>query len=561
VTLASANDADSRAVTWHGVDWRRVNRNVRRLQARIVKAVEQGKWRMVKNLQRLLTHSVSGRLLAVRRVTENRGKKTPGVDGKIWQTPEQKMNAVKRLRQKWSRAAPLRRIHIPKKNGKKRPLGIPTMFDRAHQALHKLGLEPVAECLADEHSYGFRPERSAQDAAEQVFNALRMKQSAQWVLEGDIKACFDEISHDWLLKHVPMDKRVLKAWLKAGYLEENAFYHTEQGTPQGGVISPILANLCLDGLASCIAKNSSEKQRHKLNVIRYADDFIITGASKEHLETVVKPRVVAFLAERGLRLSEEKTHITRIEKGFDFLGWNVRKYQDKLLIKPAKQSVKTLAEKTGDIIRANRQATTVNLLKQLNPAIRGWANYHKHAVSKAIFSSVDTFIFKQVWQWARRRHPRKSLQWVRRHYFKAEGDRNWVFKAENDQGHPIRLYKASLTPVTRHIKIQGKANPFDPNWERYFEQREAKKWHSTKWGHSKLRTLWRRQDGKCPVCGQGFKGDTSLHVHHVVERCKGGGEHLENLILLHPNCHRQVHHLMKLGADRNLLFVDSTAGA
>ena len=293
-------------------------------------------------------------------------------------------------------------------------------------------------------------------------------------------------------------------------------------------------------------------------MVRYADDFIITGNSKEHLESVVKPRIIAFLAERGLRLSEKKTRITHIDEGFDFLGWHVRKYNGKLLIKPSKQSVKALAEKTGEIFRANRQATPANLLKQLNPVIRGWANYHKHAVAKGTFYSVDTFIFKQLWQWASRRHPKKPPHWVRRKYFFTEGNRNWVFKAVDDKGNPIRLYKAFLTPVTRHIKIQGKANPFDPAWEGYFEQRYTRKWHSSKWGKSKLRTLWRRQHGHCPVCGQGFKGDTAIHAHHLIERCKGGSDNLDNLVLLHPNCHRQVHHLMKLGADVSFLSATST---
>ncbi|ESQ13255.1 MAG: hypothetical protein N838_34150, partial [Thiohalocapsa sp. PB-PSB1] len=316
---------------------------------RIVKAVKEGKWRLVKALQRLLSHSVSGRLLAVRRVTENRGKKTPGVDGIVWDTPEKKMNAVQRLLQRRYRAAPLRRIYIPKKNGKKRPLGIPTLFDRAQQALCKLGLEPVAECTGDTNSYGFRPERSAHDAAEQVFNALRLKSSAQWILEGDIKACFDEISHNWMLKNIPTQKRTLRKWLKAGYMEKNVFHDTEKGTPQGGIASPLLANMCLDGLEACVVNNITEKRQHKVNVVRYADDFIITGDSKEWLEQVAKPRVIRFLVERGLRLSEEKTHITHVTKGFDFLGWNIRKYPNgKLLIKPSESSIKTLAEKTGE---------------------------------------------------------------------------------------------------------------------------------------------------------------------------------------------------------------------
>ena len=566
LALVLATDADSRVTKWHDVDWRRVMRYVRRLQARIVKAVKKGKWRLVKHLQRLLSHSVSGRLLAVRRVTENRGRKTSGVDGVVLDTPEKKMNAVERLRQKGYHAEPLRRIYIPKKNGKKRPLGIPTMFDRAQQALHKLGLEPVAECTADVNSYGFRPERSAQDAAEQVYNALRLKTSAQWVLEGDIKACFDEISHEWILKHVPMHKRTLEKWLKAGYMEKDAFHHTEKGTPQGGIISPLLANLCLDGLEACIAKNVTERHRHKLNVIRYADDFIITGDSKEWLENVVKPHIVQFLDERGLKLSEEKTRITHIEKGFDFLGWHVRKYSNgkhrsgKLLTKPSEKSIKALTEKTGEIIRNNRQAKTANLIKQLNPVVWGWANYHKHAVAKRVFSRVDTFIFKQLWHWAKRRHPRKIPHWVREEYFKTVGKNNWMFTGDDDNGNPTRLCKATSVPVTRHVKIMGEANPFDPEWENYFEQRYLWKWKSSKRGKGRLRNLWKQQGGYCPMCGQKFSGEVNIHTHHIVERCKGGGDDLKNLVLLHPNCHRQVHHLMKLGTDMKFLSAHLTTG-
>jgi RNA-directed DNA polymerase len=563
VTLAvMATDADSRLADWHAADWQRVHRSVRRLQTRIVKAVKQGKWRLVKNLQRLLTHSMCGRLLAVRRVVENRGKKTAGVDGIIWETPAQKMAAVYQLRQVKYSASPLRRMYIPKKNGKKRPLGIPTMSDRAQQALHKLGLEPVAECLADGNSYGFRPERSAQDAAEQVYNALRLKSSAQWVLEGDIKACFDEISPEWLVANVPMHTRTLEKWLKAGYREKQVFHHTEKGTPQGGIASPLLANLCLDGLEDWVVKNTAEKRKHKINVIRYADDFIITGDSKEGLEEVVTPRVIQFLEPRGLRLSEEKTHSTHITKGFDFLGWTFRKYPPgKLLTKPSDKSVAALLEKTGEIIRDNRQAKTANLIKMLNPVIRGWANYHKHAVAKRIFQQVDHLIFQPLGYWAHRRHPKKSSTWIKKRYFKTVGNNHWVFTGVDDKGNHQHLFKAGLVPVTRHIKIRADANPYDPGWDDYFEERYTKKWLSSKWGWTKLRSIWRQQSGLCPVCQQGFKGETSIHVHHLVERSKGGSDRLDNLVMLHPNCHRQVHHLMKLGTDTSFVSAHLTAGS
>ena len=232
----------------------------------------------------------------------------------------------------------MQRWGVPKKNGKRRPLGIPTQRDRAMQALHLLGLEPVAETQADRNAYGFRPKRSTADAIGRCFTVLARKPGAQWILEGDIKACFDRISHSWLLDHIPMDKRVLRKWLAAGYMEEGILYPTEAGTPQGGIASPSLANMALDGLEEVAVKAVPRGQ--KVHVVKYADDFIITGASKEVLEEKVKPAVETFLWERGMELSVEKTHITHINDGFDFLGFNVRKYAGKLLIKPAKASVK-----------------------------------------------------------------------------------------------------------------------------------------------------------------------------------------------------------------------------
>jgi group II intron reverse transcriptase/maturase len=298
--------------------------------------------------------ALSAKLVAVRRVTENRGKKTPGVDGEIWDIPVAKAKGVDGLQRGGYQPNPLRRVHIPKANGKMRPFGIPTIKDRAMQALYKLALEPVAEVKADPNSYGFRPGRATQDAMEQCFCMLAKTASPQWVLEGDIKGCFDHISHDWLLGHVPRDREILRKWLKAGFIEKDVFNQTEAGPPPGGIISPILANMAWDGLESAIEKklwvppktelgkpNNNTRATHKVNLIRYADDFIITGASKELRESDVLPMVEQFLAERGLVLSKEKTKITPIDEGFDFLGWNVRKYQGKLLIRPAKKNIKS----------------------------------------------------------------------------------------------------------------------------------------------------------------------------------------------------------------------------
>lgn len=357
----SSTDAPANITNgWHEIDWYIVTRNVRRLQARIVKATKASKWRKVKSLQRILTRSFSGKAMAVRRVTENKGKNTPGVDGEIWDTPKKKMDAVHALRQRGYKAQPLRRIYIPKKNGKKRPLGIPTMKDRAMQALYLLALEPIAETTADPNSYGFRQERSVADAIQQCHVVLSRQHSAQWVLEADIKGCFDHISHEWLLANIPMEKAILQQWLEAGYMEKGAFYLTEEGTPQGGIISPVLMNMTLDGLEKKLRDRFPKRypDNPKVHIIRYADDFVITGVSRELLETEVKPIVITFLQERGLSLSEEKTKITHIEDGFDFLGRNIRRFGNKTITRPSKANVKTILAKVSGVIKKNPTTPT-----------------------------------------------------------------------------------------------------------------------------------------------------------------------------------------------------------
>ena len=421
------------------------------------------------------------------------------------------------------------------------------------QALYLLALDPISETLADPNSYGFRLWRSPADAIDQCFKVLNNAQSAQWVLEGDIKACFDQISHQWLLSHIPMEKSILSKWLKAGYREKHVLHPTEEGTPQGGICSPVLANLTLDGLERRLMeiypKTNKKRRVAKVNFIRFADDFIITGKSKEVLEQEVKPLVEDFMKERGLTLSPEKTIITHIEEGFDFLGQNIRKYQHgkqhKLLMTPSKKNVQAFLEKIRATIKTNQSASAGALIVQLNPIIRGWANYHRHVVSSATFKSVDGAIYQCLWQWAQRRHRNKYAQWIKRKYFHSSGRKNWVFSGEIEgkegETKSVRLFYAALLPIERHTKIKGDANPYDPKFESYFEERLGVKMAHDLQGRQKLLHLWKQQRGICPVCQQKITKITGWHNHHIIWRSLGGSDHMDNRVLLHPNCHRQVH--------------------
>jgi RNA-directed DNA polymerase len=527
---------------WRDTNWSDCHRRVRSLQLRIVKAWQEGRRHKARALQRMLTRSLSGKALAVRRVTENQGKRTAGVDGLTWSTPDAKSQAVLSLKRRGYQPRPLRRVYIPKSNGKMRPLGIPTMKDRAMQALYLLALEPIAECTADPNSYGFRPKRSAADAMVRCQLIFAGAARAQWVLEGDIKACFDNISHDWLIAHVPMDKAILRKWLKAGFMQGRTLWPTEAGTPQGGIISPVLANIALDGLEALLRENFSRrtgtKHLDKVHLVRYADDFIISGSSRELLVDEVKPLVASFLETRGLELSPEKTSITHIETGFDFLGWNVRRYDNGMLIRPSKKSVQTFMRKIRALVKEQKHLPQSALIGTLNPLIRGWANYHRCAVAGKTFHGLSWQIWRTLWQWAKRRHPNKGGRWIARRYWTTATPR-WAFAARGQKRELVKLVDISDISIRRHVKIRAGANPYDPKWEMYFEERAQRQMKQALSG--RLWKLWSRQDGRCPVCSQLITTDTDWHTHHIVWRVKGGSDRLDNLALLHPDCHRQVH--------------------
>ena len=476
LTAIVAGAPINKVIEWNSIEWKAIHKQVRRLQMRIAKAAQENRWNKVKSLQYMLTRSLVAKLMAVKRVTSNKGKKTPGVDGILWQGARAKWQAVTSLHRRGYKAQPLRRIYIPKKNGKKRPLSIPTMMDRAMQALYKLALAPVAETTADSHSYGFREGRSCADAVQAAFNFLSKPNSATWVLEADIAGCYDNISKEWLLENIPMDKIILKKWLDAGYVEEGITFPSRKGTPQGGIISPTLANMTLDGLEAVI--KSVVPRRNRVNFVRYADDFCVTGKSKRLLEQYVKPAVEKFIAERGLTLSEEKTVITYIRDGFTFLGQTFRKHGSTLHITPAIEGVLALKRKIGELIRKHVSAPISALIKKLNETLRGWANYHRHVVSSEAFSCIDTYVFEQLWRMLRRRHSNKSKTWMFKKYWTASG-RNHIFavKVKSTKG-AVKLYqvvRTSAIGIKRHIKIKAAANPYLPEFARYFWERRHNK--------------------------------------------------------------------------------------
>ena len=546
-------DAIDTVKKWESIDWKACILTVRKLQLRIARWAKVGNWRKAKALQWLLTHSFAAKSLAVKKITQNKGHRTPGVDGKLLSTAQDKWKMTGKLKRRAYKALPLRRIYIPKSNGKKRPLGIPSMKDRGMQALHAMALIPVSEMTADWNSYGFRPERATADAIEHLFNGLAKRNSSQWVLEGDIKACFDKISHEWLLNHIPMDKKVLGQWLKAGYIESRKLFPTSEGTPQGGLVSPTLANMVLDGMEDLIGRRFGSakldggygrQRKHPVIFIRYADDFVVIGRTREILEQEVKPMIISFLKDRGLELSEQKTKITHIYDGFDFLGQNIRKYQmqngtEKLLIKPSKNNIHSFLTSIRKIIRSARSMSQTELIRLLNPKIRGWVYYHRSVVASKIFSQIDKALWEALWRWSVRRHPSKGKRWVHDKYFHRINGREHCFQAiikKNGKTVIDTLFHASKVGIERHIKIQQQASPFDLQYDRYFQQRTSDKWKGNKAGREKVMSLWKRQAGCCPVCLEKITKLSNWIVHWHKSKLEGGSDNLDNLCLLHPQC-------------------------
>ena len=459
---------------WKEIDWKKTEKYVNRLQIRIVKAKLANKNNLVKRLQYLLVNSFYAKAIAVRKVTSNRGKKTAGIDKEIWRNDKEKYEGIKQLNNKTYKAKPTKRVYIEKSNGKLRPLSIPTMKDRAMQTLHLLALQPIEETIADENSYGFRLYRSCHDAMQKIYINLCTKQSAEWILEGDIKGCFDNISHEWLLKNIPMNKNILKQFINAGYVYKKQLFPTTKGAIQGGAISPTLANITLDGLESAIHRtiNKGKKvdvlvhRKYKVNFVRFADDFIVTGETPEILEKV-KQIIKEFLKARGLELSEEKTLITNINDGFDFLGWNFKKYNGKLIVKPSKKSEDKIAKKISQTIKENRASSQENLINKLNPIIIGWSNYHQPVCAKKVFLRLDNKIYEMIWKWAKRKHSNKGKRWIARKYWNLNKQERWNFATNKN-----RLRTFAETPIVRHTTLAKGNNPYLD--KQYYENRKER---------------------------------------------------------------------------------------
>ena len=468
---------------WSDIDIDVIARSVKLLQNRIVKAKLMGRTRAVNKLQKLLVKSLNAKILAVKRVSENQGKNTAGVDGELLDTNLKKNKCVKDLSINLNdyKAMPLKRIEIPKKNGKTRPLGIPTMFDRSMQALYKLALEPMAEVTADKNSYGFRAKRSTQDAMKAIWLRTSRKYSGEWILEADIKGCFDNISHQWIYDNIPLPNKLLKQWLKSGFIKDDTLFPTESGTPQGGIISPILANMVLDGIEELIKTHITRhskmvngvvlySQKIHFNFVRYADDFVVIGNSPKRLK-ILQRDIARFLSSRGLELSKEKTHITHIRDGFDFLGFNFRKHNNnKVIVTPTTNGIKSFKSKIKEIFKQYRSSSLELLIDKLNPVLRGWAYYYRFVNSKVIFGKLDQYIWYKSCNWVKRLHQRREIMKYCKMYFKPFSDK---YKSETLTmlDGTKNVFRLSVIPLIEHIKIVATANPFNKDDDLYFTKR------------------------------------------------------------------------------------------
>ncbi len=554
---------------WADLPWRKLEQHLYRLQKRIFKASERGDLKTVHQLQKLVMKSRSARLLAVRRVTQdNQGKKTAGIDGVKSVPPTSRLTMVEAIHPKriaGRKPQPLRRVWIPKPGKtEQRPLGIPVLFDRACQALAKQALEPQWEALFEADSYGFRPGRSAHDAIAAIYTYINQK--SRYVLDADIKGCFDNIDHQALLEKLhtyPAMRQLIKGWLKAGVMEGMELSPTPAGTPQGGVISPLLMNIALYGMEEALVKayvgekTAPSARRGVPKLIRYADDFVVLHT--EETEIIKAQRLIAtWLKGIGLELKPSKTRLSHTLKeyqgnvGFSFLGFTIRQFPVgkthsgttsrgqllgfKTLIMPSKEGVQRHIQALRRIVQKSQMLSQEQLINQLNPIIHGWTRYYRTVVSQKQFEVCDHLLMRMLWQKMTRKHRKESAKWVKKHYWRTVGGNTWTFATPGEEATRRTLRRHDATPIQRHIKVKGQASPFDGNllyWARRLKDHPLTK--------TALGKLLQKQQGKCRWCELFFRDEDQIEIDHITPKQEGGGEELSNKCALHRHCHDQRH--------------------